>query len=405
MLHSRFLCGFQNVFVLAISIAVGTRSQGSYVYMFMLSVLGLVSALHCLPSLGNRNIPVESRPVIALLTGYVLSLFLSGALKGGLSGLKESLALYSSIPLLFAAGVSLPFWPPIKRLRCYVYVALPLGIALVSSGLGYAVSNSYIPISSLRPSEFVLVIGLSIMALVASDFFSLLSKRYSFKSRIKLAHFISLSFLYVVFSFAVVYLFRGAISSSILIAVCFLLLADRNKSNANSLISVSVLACIAILLLASSRLMRFAVFKMFFSTFSAGDGLSDRIHLLGESMRLVSGNPERISFFGPASQHVSDFWAHNTFVDLLIHDGFIPVVIFSAFGLAYAFLWLKKCFSIESLIHFGLLPMVLFLGSLLHPVQYSDGTAYALSYACLGFSLGLILQNHESSLAIRNSRE
>lgn len=395
---SKILIVSQYASLLAVAIAIGTRSQGSYVYMLILSVVGLVLSLRCFSPPGYESILAESRPVIVLLIGYVLSLFLSGFLKGGVEGLRDSFALYSSISLLFIAGISLPLWPPMPRFRCYLYVAMPLSISLVSSGLGYAISNAERPVSSLRPSEFVLAIGLAILSLTVKDFARLLTKLYSLRLNLGPASTTCLCGLFVAFFAVIVYLFRGVISSVILIAAFSLLLLDLRQTKSNKLIFAAILVGAPILLLALSPLIRFALFKILFSSFSAGEGFADRFHLLGESMKLAGEESGNVPLFGPLSSNVDDFWAHNTFVDLFVHDGIVPAILFSAFVLAYAALMLKKVYSVESIVRFGLVPAVLLLGSLLQPVQYSDGIAYALSFLGLGYSLGLALQNHKSPL-------
>ena len=396
MQRFRVLISLQNAFFLVIAVALGTRSQGSYVFMFVLSIIGLAPSLRCFSLPRCDFILAEARPVIVLLIGYILSLLLSGFLKGGLGGLRESLALYSSISFLFIVGISFPLWPSMLRFRSYLYILIPIALSLISSGLGFAISSIEMPVSSLRPSEFVFSIGLVIFFLSIKDFASMFAKYCSLRPIPGLVKILFMSGLLMATFAIVIYLFRGVISSSILIAVLFLILLDLKLAKLNIAIIGAALAGAAILLIALSPLMRFTIFKIFLSSFSASEGFADRFYLLGESFNIVFQEAENIPFFGPVSQNVDNFWAHNTFVDLFIHDGLIPAIMFSAFALAYAVLLLKQVHSLQSAFRFCLLPSVLLIGSFLQPVQYSDGIAYALSFLGLGYLLGSALKDNKA---------
>ena len=387
-----------NIIIVATSVYIGGRGDGAYLSLFILSSWGALRALYAIPLQIKKTLLAEWRPAVVLLAGYVFSLFLSGYSKGGLAGLGEYLVLYSSVPLLFIAGVTLPFWDEDSRIRVYKFALLPLSCSLILSGLTYALSNSSMPASSLRPSEFVVAIGFAIPIVVSLDLFSVPPEKSAITGSVlavnsKLIFLLALAVLGVLG----VIVFRGAISTGLELTILFFALSAV-KDRARLLCSSASVFMLALALIFSPPI-RFTSLKIFLSSFSTGEGFSSRFQLFGNSLTSVFGAHEGIALFGPMNDRLADFWAHNTFIDLLLHEGLIPALVFVAFVISlcaitlYSFRFSGNCMSSLAV------PFVLFLGSCVQPVQYSDGIAYNLSFLCIGFSLSILardsMRHHE----------
>jgi len=348
------------------AVGVATRAEGCYFYLSFL----LLAALCTLP--GSR---AAMNLASYLLLCYALLLVLQPILmvdNWSLSTLWEVRA-----DLLMPFNLFMGY-----RIGCVALCResgppgwiLWLGTAIVVSVLLTVLGDQLAVTSSLRPTENLYVVGVLL----------LLACFVSMPREPAQNNFFHLGL--VVLSVVPLFFLRGMLSSLAWVLLSLSIFAPRLNSFVRSLgfsrlIFFSMFAA-GLAIVNKSMLFRYTIYPLASST-----PLNGRLQLLGNAGCFVTS--EAIPVLGAFSSPPHDYWSHNLYIDTLLRHGWLPAFFLLAFIICVICdLRLDSWLVAMSLV-------LLFLGSLLQPVEFSDGISYQISFLVLGCLLSPGFQRYD----------
>ena len=377
-------------FIAILALLVGTRSNGVFLWLFIFSF-----SLNVLAFLSDRRQALgyyfHIKPLLGLLSAYVFFLCASGFKDAGIHGLKESLALYLSIPFLFLAGFNLSILTNALSLVGVTSLLAFLGVSMSVSSLEYAFLNHEMTSSSLRPSELIFSFGLLLIVCTFKIF------QYSFKILAAKSSVITRSTLVVLWSILAflsltgAFVFKGFSSSICLLFILLLFgssLASRFRAFMLTILLAMALAVVGVF----PSDAKFWLLKVFVNPIAGTNVLNGRIENYTSGLQVISpmSSTGGVKLIGSASNQIADIWAHNFLLDSLMHEGILPTVSIIAFAILYVIYCISSsALQLHQRFFVCFVSAIMFLVSMVQPVQYSDGSVFALSFLLLGILLSM----------------
>lgn len=399
---------FQGIYLyigLALIFLASCRFTGAYFYLLG-SLISIISYLCREESrVGNLELSFLRWPLLFLLP-YVILVFFGDLIYIGLSiDLRASFLMMLNIPLGFIAGALIS-----NRGTSFSSDPCPSSpLLFVASGaLGAIISSLFASFlnwhvesfstSSLRASEGLLVIGLALLIFFVSFF----KFEHTFWAKFSLSAALS----GIVFACGLVPFiwlnFRGL--NSLLIALLTSLLLFIRSLGVIKILRLSQIrfwtltsvATLLALFTVSFENYRELFFRYIVFPFYAFNKLNGRMLLYEGVMPYLSSAP----LLGRA-QNLHNFqsqWAHSFILDTILYHGYLAAFFLVAFLGQFLVCLIASRVAVMQRFVYSLIIFCLFVGSLLQPVEFSDGIAFQLSFIFLGLVYGALCVKKDYSL-------
>jgi hypothetical protein len=391
---------------LVFAFLAGCRTKGSYIFLLASSLISVILlSKRCRGRINTASTVFICQPLL-LLAPYTLFVFVGEFIRLGF-GLELRAAGLSmiNIPLLSLEGTlcSIAILDNAKyrqkNISSFFPILLPLSLssgALLSS-IWEAVSiwiSAKGSVVALRPSETLFVVGLSIIVItllpIARSLNQVVGLPRSY-SILNSSLIVSISIIVPILTWLV---FRGSISLLIAISFCIsLILTFRFHIR---FLMVQLATMLVVTLLGSSdrlsviyKSQREVILRYLIYPFVTSNPLNGRMHLFEQAAPHIIKSP--LIGISPTILEFKGMWAHNIVLDTILYHGWVTSFLLVAFsGQQFIFLIFShlenslKCVCASVMI-------ILYVGALLQPVEFSDGIAYQISFYILGLIFGLVI--------------
>jgi len=397
--HSAILLSTSLILVFLAS----SRVTGCYFYMFFSYLLFLLCFIRSSPNLSLRRLDMSFLLPLAYLILYQFFVFLGDAVRIGFSfSLRASILMFLNLPLGFALG-ALAFsrgttFPRLQIFRfsfsvsfLFVFFASMGSLLSALHSAWLLRSSGGLSIVALRPSETLYAVGLFLIALMIAHSGDQVLSIAPLKRPVVLIIAI-LSLVLIPISF---YVFRGIASSLAAAAVCCPLayISCRSLSvfRRTSFLGLSVYATSAVIMVhAVSVFFSFKefIFRYLVFPFFASNTLNGRLALYEQALPFLASS----HLVGEASglHSFQGQWTHLFFLDTILRHGYVSYFFVQAFLFQLLILLVLCKASPFIRINCAVVFISLFVGSLVQPVEFSDGIAFQLSFLVLGLLYALI---------------
>jgi len=393
-----------------------SRVSGCYFYMFSSYLLFLLCFIRSSLNLSLRRLDMSFLLPLAYLILYQFFVFLGDSARIGFSfSLRASILMFLNLPLGFAVG-ALAFsrgttFPRLQIFRISISGSFLFVFSASMGSLLSALHSAWLLRSSgdmsivaLRPSETLFAVGLFLIALMIVHSRDQVLSIAPLKRPVILIIAI-LSLVLIPISF---YVFRGIVSFLAAAAVCcplaFIFCRPSLFSRRTSFLDLSVYAISAVIsVCAISVFFNFKefIFRYLVFPFFASNTLNGRFALYEQALPFLASS----HLVGEASglHSFQAQWTHNFFLDTILRHGYIAYFFVLAFLFQLVISLVLSKSSPFIRINCAVVFISLFVGSLLQPVEFSDGIAFQLSSLVLGLLYALISPLGDSHFNIEST--